>query len=184
MLGERNSVSTPILLAIDGLREYTSAVQRPAQGSGSLSVSIFRKSVVSIAVLTPISLAYSASLASQQQPPAARHTRTAPAAPAHPLPAQCLHPAKASDSLLQLLDAIADHPTAGAYNTLGALFAQEGLDTCAISSFQAALQLDAKDYEARFNLAVALIKRGDRTRAAQELRAVITEKPDSAIFSA
>jgi tetratricopeptide (TPR) repeat protein len=136
--------------------------------------------VVSIAVLTPISLAYSASLAPQQQPPAARHTRTTPAAPAHPLPAQCLHPAKASDSLLQLLDAIADHPTAGAYNTLGALFAQEGLDTCAISSFQAALQLDAKDYEARFNLAVALIKRGDRTRAAQELRAVITEKPDSA----
>ncbi len=96
------------------------------------------------------------------------------------MPGPCLHPAKAPETLRQLLDAIADHPTAGAYNTLGALFAQQGLDACALSSFEAALHLDPKNWEARYNLAIALIKRGDRKRAEQELRAAIAEKPDSA----
>ena len=180
MAPESRSVFASNLVAIAGAREYTSSVSRLAQGSGSLSVSIFRKSVVSVAVLTPISFAYSAAARPQQKAPAARHTSPSAAAPAQPLPGPCLHPAKAPETLRQLLDAIADHPTAGAYNTLGALFAQQGLDACALSSFEAALHLDPKNWEARYNLAIALIKRGDRKRAEQELRAAIAEKPDSA----
>ena len=69
---------------------------------------------------------------------------------------------------------------AGAYNTLGALFAQQSLDACAIASFEASLHLDPKNWEARYNLALALMKRGNRQRAVEELRAAIAAKPDSA----
>ncbi|MGB7680470.1 MAG: tetratricopeptide repeat protein [Candidatus Acidiferrales bacterium] len=137
----------------------------------------FPTCTLAIAGLALISLACPASRAAQQTPT----TQQGPAVtPAHPLPTQCLHPAKANEPLKQLLDVIRDHPTAGAYNTLGALFAQESLDVCAVSSFEAALRLDEKNWEARYNLALALMKRGDRKRAAEELRAVIAEKPDSA----
>src|ERR1700690_2165736 len=121
MLRRRSAVSTPILLAIAGAREYTSPVPRLAQGSSSLSVATFRKSAVSIAVLAPISLACAVSSAALQQPPAARHAPATAAGPAQPLPAQCLHPANATETLAQLLDTIAGHPTAGAFTTLGAV---------------------------------------------------------------
>jgi tetratricopeptide (TPR) repeat protein len=141
-------------------------------------VPTFRKIVIFIAVLALISLANVAPSAALQQSPTAR--RAPASAGSRPLPGQCLHPSKATEALSQLLDTIADHPTAGAYNSLGALFAQEGLEACAISSFEIALHFDPKNYEARYNLAIALMKRGDRAHAAEELHTVIAETPDSA----
>jgi tetratricopeptide (TPR) repeat protein len=176
----RFPISAAILLAMAGAREYTSAVRRAAPGSGSLSVSTFTTVILALAVLDLSSIALPAASAAQQRPATTEHGPAAATIPATALPAQCLHPAKASHPLQQLLEAIADHPTAGAYNTLGALFAQQGFDTCAISSFEAGLRLDPKNWEARYNLALALIKRGDRQRAIEELRRAIAAKPDSA----
>jgi tetratricopeptide (TPR) repeat protein len=162
-----------------GVREYTSAVRRPAQGSETLSVSAFGTIIFTLAVLELSSLAHPTS-AAQQHPTTIQHGPAASGPSASSLPAQCLHPVKASEPFRQLLDAIGDHPTSGAYNTLGALFAQQGLDACAIASFEAGLRLDPKNWEARYNLALALMKRGDRQRAMEELRAAIAERPDSA----
>jgi tetratricopeptide (TPR) repeat protein len=161
-----------------GAREYTSAVRRAAPGSESLSVSAFATIIFTLAVLELSSIAGPPAYAAQQRPASTTHRAAAPSTPG--LPAQCLHPAKASEPLQQLLEAVGDHPTAGAYNTLGALFAQQGLETCAISSFQAGLRLDPGNWEARYNLALALMQHGDRKRAMEELRAAIAEKPDSA----
>ncbi|MGA8233293.1 MAG: tetratricopeptide repeat protein, partial [Candidatus Acidiferrales bacterium] len=163
----RFPIPAAILLAMAGAREYTSAVRRAAPGSESLSVSTFGTIIFTLAVLELSSIAGPAASAAQQRS-------------ATGLPAQCLHPISASEPLQQLLEAITDHPTAGAYNTLGALFAQQSLDACAIASFEAGLRLDPKNWEARYNLALALMKRGDRQRAIQELRRAIAEKPDSA----
>jgi len=174
------AVSPAILLAIDGAREYTFTASRASQGLDSLSVSTFEKIVTSITVLALICHASSDARGAQQPSSTTQHRSPGATATAHPLPPQCLHPAKASEPLKQLLDAIADHPTAGAYNTLGALFGQEGLDACAIDSFGAALHLDSKNWEAHYNLALAVLKHGDRKRATVELRAAIAEKPDSA----
>jgi tetratricopeptide (TPR) repeat protein len=96
------------------------------------------------------------------------------------LPEPCLSPKPTSDQISMLLDTVKDHPTAGAYNTLGALFAAAGAVTCAIPSFQLSLRLDAKNWEAHYNLALAYLHTGEPVRAATELRAAIREKPDSA----
>jgi len=144
-------------------------------------VSIVGTILLALAVLELSSVASPVASAAQQRPTTTQHRPAAAAStPATGLAAQCLHPVKASEPLQQLLEAIADHPTAGAYNTLGALFAQQGIDACAISSFEAGLQLDPKNWEARYNLALALIKHGDRQRAIDELRRAIAAKPDSA----
>jgi tetratricopeptide (TPR) repeat protein len=95
------------------------------------------------------------------------------------LPQSCLVPARASDKILALLETVQDHPTAGAYNTLGVLYAQADRISCAIPSFEAALKLENQNWEAHYNLALALLRRGDRGRAARELETAIQQKPDS-----
>jgi len=102
------------------------------------------------------------------------------AAHAVSLPADCLSRKGASQPIAELLETLQDHPTAGAYNTLGALFAQQGRDPCAVAAFEASLHLNDQSWEAHYNLAIALIRRGDRSRAAVELRSAIQQKPDSA----
>jgi protein O-GlcNAc transferase len=115
----------------------------------------------------------------QSKPPAS--TRNAPSpAPVNSLPKQCLTPKGGSEQISMLLETVRDHPTAGAYNTLGALFAAAGQVNCATPAFQISLRLDAKNWEAHYNLALAFLSSGDQTRAATELRAAIREKPDSA----
>ncbi len=143
-------------------------------------MSTFATIIFTLALLELSSVAGPAASAAQRRPAPAQHGPAAAPTTATGLPAQCLHPIKASEPLQQLLEAVRDHPTAGAYNTLGALFAQQGLDACAISSLEAGLRLDPKNWEARYNLALALIERGDRQRATQELRRAIAEKPESA----
>lgn len=84
------------------------------------------------------------------------------------VPNSCLAKEQASDKVAELLETIENHPTAGAYNTLGALYATEKRLDCAIPFFEASIQLDTKNWEAHYNLALALISKGDQTRAAAE----------------
>jgi tetratricopeptide (TPR) repeat protein len=114
------------------------------------------------------------------QAPANSAARTALPALSPSLAADCSSRKGASQPVSELLETLHDHPTASAYNTLGALFAQQGRDHCAISAFEASLRLDEHNWEAHYNLAVALIRRGDRSRATAELHAAIEQKPDSA----
>ena len=138
----------------------------------SLPSSIFVAST--IAKLPPAGLG-----AAQQSSTADPGTHTAKSG-SQALPQECLRPAKITAPMKELLEAVADHPTAGAYNTLGALYAQQGLDGCAVASFESSLRLDPKNWEAHYNLGLALIKRGDRKKAEEELREAIAEKPESA----
>jgi tetratricopeptide (TPR) repeat protein len=103
------------------------------------------------------------------------------AAPQHRLvlPEKCLSPAHSSDKIAELLEGIHDHPTAGAFNTLGVLYAQQDQVSCAISAFEASLRSQDQNWEAHYNLAIALLRRGDRTRANRELQTAIAQKPDS-----
>jgi tetratricopeptide (TPR) repeat protein len=95
------------------------------------------------------------------------------------LPASCVDPRRASPEMGVLIESIRTRPTGGAYNTLGALYAQADRLTCAISAFEAAVHLESQDWQAHYNLALALLRKGDRPRAEQELRTAIQQKPDS-----
>jgi tetratricopeptide (TPR) repeat protein len=113
---------------------------------------------------------------------AGQSTNSAPtASPQHRpvLPQECLSPAHSSDKIGELLESIHDHPTAGAFNTLGVLYAQQEQVLCAISAFEASLRSQDQNWEAHYNLAIALLRRGERTRASRELRTAIEQKPDS-----
>src|SRR6266403_4561313 len=95
------------------------------------------------------------------------------------LPKSCLVQEHPSEQISVLLETIRDHPTAGAYNTIGALYAQNSRVACAISAFEAALRLDGKNWQSHYNLGLALLTKGDRARAAAEFQAAIRQKPDS-----
>ncbi len=100
---------------------------------------------------------------------------------AHPpaLPKSCLEQNHPSEKITALLESVHDHPTAGAYNTLGVLYAQADRVSCGIAAFEAALRLEEQNWEPHYNLAVALLRRGDRARATHELQTAIQQKPDS-----
>jgi tetratricopeptide (TPR) repeat protein len=87
-----------------------------------------------------------------------------------------IHP---SEKITALLESVHDHPTAGAYNTLGVLYAQADRVSCAVTAFETALKLDDPNWEAHYNLALALLRKGGRARAERELQAAIRQKPDS-----
>jgi tetratricopeptide (TPR) repeat protein len=127
------------------------------------------------AVLAALLLCADQSPASVKQGNSPNHSATPSA-----LPKPCLSPEHASEQIASLLETVKDHPTAGAYNTLGALYAAAGKVHCAIPAFQLSLHLDSKNWEAHYNLALALLTAGDPARATSELRAAIAEKPDSA----
>jgi tetratricopeptide (TPR) repeat protein len=95
------------------------------------------------------------------------------------LPKACVNQARQSDKTAALMESVQDHPTAGAYNTLGVLFAQTDRLDCAVPAFQDALKLENQNWEAHYNLALALLKTGDRTGAKRELQAAVQYKPDS-----
>ena len=77
----------------------------------------------------------------------------------------------------ELERAVSEQPTTGAYNALGAYFAQQQESACAISAFEAALRLDTKSWRAHYNLALALREKGDLKRAASELQQAVTQNP-------
>src|SRR5215813_7954838 len=95
------------------------------------------------------------------------------------IPKNCLAQAHHSDKIGEVQESIQDHPTAGAYNTLGALYAQEGQISCAISAFEASILVQDPNWEAHYNLGIALVQHGDQARAEHELRTAIQQKADS-----
>src|SRR5579864_7526718 len=111
-----------------------------------------------------------------QNPAPVHNVTTGPAAA---LPRSCLVRAGASEKISALLETIRDHPTAGAYNTLGVLYAQAERVTCAIPAFETSLKLENQNWEGHYNLALALLQKGDRSRAERELQTAIQQKPDS-----
>src|SRR5882757_4764097 len=83
------------------------------------------------------------------------------------LAAQDVATCKGPAELEQTINA---HPSAGAYDALGAYFGQQQKLSCAISSFESAAHLDPNSWEAHFNLALALLQSNRPTQATRELR--------------
>ena len=96
------------------------------------------------------------------------------------LPKTCLESGRTNGNVAKLLNAIRDHPTADAWNALGVLYAQRDSLACAIPSFETALGLQPDSAEARYNLALALIKGGRTQQATRELQTLIRQKPQFA----
>ena len=90
------------------------------------------------------------------------------------LPAVCKGPA-------ELERILRTHPSAGAYDALGAYFGQRQELACAIAAFEAAVHQDPNSWEARFNLSLALLQKHEPARAARELRVAVRLKPDNAM---
>ena len=84
--------------------------------------------------------------------------------------ADCNGPAELERTVLR-------QPTPSACNALSAYFGQREQFACAISAFEAALRLDAKSWEARYNLALALREKGELKRAASELHEAVAHNP-------
>src|ERR1700674_4187230 len=122
-----------------------------------------------------MTLAGTLSLAGQSAP---RH-QAAPATHLPALPRSCLEQIHASEKITALLESVHDHPTAGAYNTLGVLYAQADRVSCGLAAFEASLKLEDQNWEAHYNLSLALLRKGDRARARRELQTAIQQKPDS-----
>src|SRR4029077_4813753 len=122
-----------------------------------------------------ITLAATPFAASQNAAPG----QSSPAVHSAALPKSCLEQSHPSEKIAALLESVHDHPTAGAYNTLGVLYAQADRVSCGIAAFEAALKLGDQNWEAHYNLALALLRKGDRVRARRELQTAIQQKPDS-----
>ena len=84
---------------------------------------------------------------------------------------------RSSRRIADLLTAVSANPTAEGYNALGALFAQQGKPNCAIPAFERAVHLDHSDWRARYNLALALIAKGQDGKAFDQLHIVVQQKP-------
>src|SRR5689334_5514780 len=87
------------------------------------------------------------------------------------MPVACKGPA-------ELEKVLATHPSADAYDALGAYFGQRQQLSCASAAFEAAVRQDPNSWEARFNLALALLQKHEAARAARELRVAVRVKPN------
>ena len=132
-----------------------------------------RYSIVEMGVLITLAGALSVTTQNAVQAQAASSARPTT------LPKSCLEQSHPSEKITALLESIHDHPTAGAYNTLGVLYAQADRVSCGIAAFEAALELGDQNWEAHYNLALALLRKGDRARGVHELQTAVQQKPDS-----
>lgn len=74
---------------------------------------------------------------------------------------------------------IATHPTAAAYDALGAHFGQRQQHSCALNAFHAAVRLEPRSWEAHYNLALALLQNKQADSAIRELRTASTLRPEN-----
>jgi superkiller protein 3 len=95
------------------------------------------------------------------------------------LPAACQDLRKSNQRVRELLADVERHVTTDAYNALGVVYAEGNKLNCAVSAFEEALRLDEHDWRARYNLALTLIRKGEEKKAADHLRILIQQKPDS-----
>jgi tetratricopeptide (TPR) repeat protein len=100
--------------------------------------------------------------------------------PAARLPASCNDPKALDKRDVTLWRSLALKPSPEGYTSLGNSFAQQENLLCAIPAFQVALELNPAFWEARYNLALALMKKGAPERAAEELRRIVKQRPDFA----
>jgi tetratricopeptide (TPR) repeat protein len=84
-----------------------------------------------------------------------------------------------SQRITSALKEVGAKPTAAGFDTLGDLYIQENLLTCAQASFEASLSVDGSYREARFKLAVLLLREGQASRTAKELESLIESTPTS-----
>lgn len=73
--------------------------------------------------------------------------------------------------------AIAAHPSAPAYDALGAYFAGHHQLSCAIQAFESAIRLAPDSWEGHYDLGIALLSSHDVRRAAHELQSASALKP-------
>ena len=78
-----------------------------------------------------------------------------------------------------LEQALASHPSAGAYDALGTYFATQRQFSCAISAFESAIRLDPNSWQSHYDLGIALLSSGNPQRAAKELQTASSLKPGS-----
>jgi len=78
----------------------------------------------------------------------------------------------------ELEQKIASHPTAAAYDELGAYFGQGDQYACAMGAFRASLRLNPKSWQTRSYLGLALLANGDPRHAVAELRNSLQLNPD------
>jgi len=95
------------------------------------------------------------------------------------LSSACQTVGKSNPHVAYLLTVVQRDPTAPAYSTLGVAYAQENELDCALTAFQEALRLDKQNWDARYNLALALIRKGRGRKASDQLHILIQQKPDS-----
>src|ERR1700761_1026175 len=74
---------------------------------------------------------------------------------------------------------IAAHPSAAAYDALGADFANHHQLNCAIKAFESAIHSDPNSWEGHYNLGVALLSNRSAQRAVHELQTASRLKPDT-----
>lgn len=75
---------------------------------------------------------------------------------------------------------IATHPSAAAYDALGAFFGQRKQFECALNAFHSAVRMGPKSWEARYDLALALLQSGQPGAALRELKTASALKPGDA----
>lgn len=91
---------------------------------------------------------------------------------------ECQTP-RSSGPLAALLQSTAASPTAEAYESLGTFYGRQGHFSCAVAAFQAALARNPQAHQIRYELALALLENRAPDRAADELRALLRDEPDS-----
>jgi tetratricopeptide (TPR) repeat protein len=87
-------------------------------------------------------------------------------------------PSQNCPSPLALQEEVAAHPSAAAYDQLGAYFGQRDNFSCAISAFQSSLKLEPRSAETHYYLALALLANNDAQHASEELRLALKLNPD------
>jgi tetratricopeptide (TPR) repeat protein len=95
--------------------------------------------------------------------------------------AGCESSLKTSARAAQLMQSIAQHPTVGAYDALGSLYAAARQTECALAAFHSAIQLDSKSKEARYDLALELRIANELPQADAELQDLLRDDPDFAL---
>jgi tetratricopeptide (TPR) repeat protein len=78
----------------------------------------------------------------------------------------------------QLAPQLATHPSAAAYDQLGAYFGQNDAFSCAVAAFRASLKLAPASAETHYYLGLALLATRNNHDAAEELRIALKLRPD------
>ena len=120
-------------------------MQSASQGEGQLSMQQSGKRVDRATLLLSLGAVVTftgASLTLGQNSPPAPSTDASRLR----LPATCLQQRRASEKIVTLLGIVAEHLTAGAYNTLGVLYAQADRAQCAVAAFENALKREDQNW--------------------------------------